>query len=570
VVAGVRELLVLVVLALAGLLALAAPAAAHATLLSTEPTDGAELEQAPDAVTMTFNEPVAVPAGGIRVYDGDGERVDTGDPRNLEQNVVGVGLRPGLGDDSYIVTWRVVSADGHPLKGAFLFAVGDAAEADEELLARLFSDEGGRLAGLVGVLVRTAAYAGTLLFAGAVVFARIPARHDTPARTEAARWARRGALVGLVAAVLAVPVQAVATTGLGPAQALAPPVLADTLASSVGMSALVRLVALAAGLALVTRRPHTSVVLALAGVATLSFLLDGHTRTVDPAWLMVVGDTVHLLAAAVWFGGLVVLGDTLRRRAFDDDPSGAARLVAAFSSLAAIALAAVVLGGLAMSLPLVRAPRALTSTSYGWTLLVKLGLAAAVVALGAVNNRRLVPAVVRATHPVPSGGSAAHPAAEVRRAPDPRAGWRRLRRTVRGEVALLLAVLLVTGSLVNLRPAAEEAGITGILDVYEPVSDDLDLNLVVDPNRAGFNEIHLYLLNETGRPASAVDDVTLELSLPEEGIGPLVREPLVAGPGHWVLAGRELAIPGRWQIDVVVRVDRFTERTVSVPVVVNP
>ena len=129
----------------------------------------------------------------------------------------------------------------------------------------------------------------------------------------------------------------------------------------------------------------------------------------------------------------------------------------------------------------------------------------------------------------------------------------------------------MTAFLVNLRPAAEEAGITGAFDTLVAIPDtDMQLNLVVDPNRVGRNEIHLYVLDDTGRPVSDLDSVQLELTQPARDIGPIVREPYVAGPGHWQLDGRDLGVPGEWVITLVVGLDRFTEQRVEVPVVVNP
>lgn len=544
--------------ALLSLAAAAAPAAAHASLVSTSPVDGAHLDRPPDAVSVTFDEPVSVPTGGLRAFDSRGRRIDDGQVARPSAESASLAL-PALRDGAYVVTWRAVSADGHPIRGAFLFSLGEAAAVDETLMGRLFSGSDGWVAPAAGALLRAAAYAGTLLFAGAALFAAVIATRDRD-RDRARRWARRGAVLGLVAAALAVPQHALETTGLGVPSALAPGVLAEAGASALGMAALLRGLALAAGLLLlVGARGGDARVPAWAAVgagvaAALSFVVDGHTRTVSPAALMAISDVVHLLAAAAWFGGLVVLAGTLRRDASDDRPDLAARAVGRFSTLATVSVLAVTASGGAMAWAAVRQPRALTGTGYGWLLLAKIAVVVLIVVAAAYNNRVLVPAVT---------GDAERPGGAD-------AGWRRLRGTTRFEAVALVAVLAVTGVLVNQRPAAETAGITGVFETYVPLSEDLELNLVVDPNRAGFNEIHLYVLDATGRPADAVDDVVLELELPSEDIGPLRREPLVAGPGHWVLSGRELAIPGAWRITVSGRLDQFTRPTATVDVVVNP
>lgn len=551
------------------LVASAQPARAHAALLETTPFDGQTVEEAPEQVTWTFNEAVTSTTGALRIFDADGERVDTGQQTQPAADQLAIGLRDDVRDGTYIATYRVTSADGHLIRGAFVFSVGTAGAVDDDTLAALFAGGDGAVA-LVAGIGRAAGYVGALLLGGAMLWTLAVARGAVDERARADRWAARGALAVLAAAVVTLPVHAMLTSGLGAGALTSGAVVGETLRSSVGLGAVVRLVA--AGVVLVLVRRGRGMPAGLATLVVLgSFLVDGHTRTVEPAWLVMVGDAAHLAAGAAWFGGLVVLAGTVRARRLDDDPAGAADVVARFSRVATWSIVVVAAAGSAMSWAMVRQPRALTGTDYGWTLLVKVALVAMVVLVGAYNNRRLVPAVVAAA--ALAGGSvdsdAATTAAESR-ARVGRAAWARLGRTARLEVGLLVTVLAVTAFLVNLRPGAEEAGITGAFDTLVVMSDDLQLNLVVDPNRVGFNEIHFYLLDRTGRPISELESVEVLLTQVERDIGPIAREPFVAGPGHWQLDGRDLAVPGEWQVELVVGVDRFTETRVTVPVVVNP
>lgn len=533
----------LLVLALA-----AGPAAAHAALLETSPFDGQVLEEAPDAVTWTFNEPVVVSSGALRVFDTAGERVDTGQQSQPSAEQVHVALPTSLPDGTYISTYRVTSADGHLIRGAAVFAIGQESDVDDDTLAAIFGGGGDAVIGTVSALLRILGYLGALLLGGALVWAWRVARGDEAERRRAGHWALRGGVVVVITALIAVPLHAMATSGLGLSVLANGRVLREALASSVGVSASVRFLAAAVLVALLTRRRLPASPAAVAGVVVLgSFLLAGHTRTVEPAWVLYLGDTAHLLAAATWFGGLVLLAQAMRARRDDDDAVGAANLVRRFSGVATWSVLVVTAAGLAMSWALVREPRALTSTEYGLALILKTTLVGIVLLVALYNNRRLVPAISRA------GGAA----------------WEQLRRTVRFEVAVLVAVIAVTGVLVNLRPAAEAAGITGAFDTLVAVTEDLQVNLVVDPNRAGFNEIHLYVFDRTGRTVSDLDSFLLRLSLPNRDIGPIDRTPFVAGPGHWQVDGRDLAIAGEWEIEIVIGVDRFTEERVTIPVVVN-
>ena len=104
--------------------ATAEPAAAHATLVSTDPGEGARLETAPGEVTLEFSEGVSLGAGYARVLASGGGRADAG-TASVDGGLLTIPLRSGLPDDGYLVTYRVVSADSHPISGAFSFVVGD-------------------------------------------------------------------------------------------------------------------------------------------------------------------------------------------------------------------------------------------------------------------------------------------------------------------------------------------------------------------------------------------------------------------------------------------------------------
>lgn len=556
------------------LVAGAGPAAAHASLLETTPRDGQQVEQAPAEVSWTFNEAVTASSGALRIFDSRGERVDTGQQTQPGPKQLTVGLRDDVADGSYVATYRVTSADGHLIRGAFVFQVGDGQAVDDETLAAIFAGGDGVTSLLAGV-ARAVGYAGALLLGGALLWSVVVARRgraDDRARGDT--WARRGAVAAAVAAAVVLPLQAMLTSGLGLDALTTGRVLVETAASSLGIGALARLAAAVLVLLLLRGASPARDAAALAGLVILgTFLLDGHTRTGEPGWLLYVGDTVHLLAGAAWLGGLVVLAGVVRARRHADDPVGAAEVVAGWSRVATWSLVAVTVAGTAMSWALVRHPRALVDTDYGWTLLVKVGLVLVVILVGGYNHRRLVPAITRAASPAGAAVDAPADRPEVdpdRRARMASAAWGQLGRTVRFEVAVLVAVLGVTAFLVNLRPAAEAAGITGAFDTLVSIPEtNLQLNLVVDPNRVGHNEIHFYVLDRTGRPHGDLESVEVRLTQPARDIGPIVREPVVAGPGHWQLDGNDLGVPGEWVIELVVGLDRFTEHRVEVPVVVN-
>ncbi len=106
----------------------------------------------------------------------------------------------------------------------------------------------------------------------------------------------------------------------------------------------------------------------------------------------------------------------------------------------------------------------------------------------------------------------------------------------------------------------------GPLSLRQAVGDDYLVDLTVDPNRAGRNEMHIYLFTADGRTADDIEDITVGLSMPSKDIGPIEREPTPTGPGHWTLTNAQLPIAGRWIVTVDAAISEFDEATVDIPI----
>src|ERR687895_443599 len=95
----------------------ASPASAHSTLIATEPSRDAVVEQSPERVLLRFDEPVETQLGSIRVYDGDGRRVDNDSVSKPAPEEIAVAIAGELARGTYTVAWRVISADSDPIQG---------------------------------------------------------------------------------------------------------------------------------------------------------------------------------------------------------------------------------------------------------------------------------------------------------------------------------------------------------------------------------------------------------------------------------------------------------------------
>ncbi len=552
---------------LAGLLSIAAlvlpavPAYAHAYLISTSPAEGAVLTEAPERITLRFNEPVEVPTDGVRLFNRAGQRVDM---QRAQSEADVVAFDAGVLDEgAYIITWRVVSDDGHPVAGMFTFAVGTAEAVDEALLAELAGDTDG--VGAAVRITRALTYIATLLAVGVTWFIWWVARAPLDRR----RLREVAALSGLaaVAATFAGFVaQAQAVTGRGVGEVLRPAAVAEMLGTPFGQTAALRAIWLVVAVILIARgAPPVTSSLAMA-VALGTFAFDGHQRVIEPVLLLAAADLVHLSVAAVWIGGVVGLVLLFRAKRAVPEPDWLAALVGRFSSVALVTMGLLVVSGIAMTLPLVGAPRALTTTDYGVALLVKLALVAWIVTIAAYNRWKLVPEISAVgSSPTEASATADDEQQENAVGADVTTTrvWTRLVTTLKIEAGLVVLVLAATAVLATTPPAATVIGATGLFVDEQPLTDDLTVELVIDPNRVGRNAIHLYVFDAFGQPDAHATNAVIELTHEPTQTGPIRIEPFFAGPGHWVANLDDLALAGTWRIDVAIGIDRFREEQVT-------
>ncbi|MER7625217.1 copper resistance protein CopC [Streptomyces sp. NPDC126503] len=392
--------LLLVAAALLGtLLAGAAPASAHAALTGSDPKDGAVVATAPKEVNLTFSEQVAMSADSIRVLDPAGRRVDTGEIIDLCSGAVvryGVALRAGLPDGTYTVAWQTVSADSHPIAGAFTFSVGAPSATSVALPER---SPGGGLVGVLYGIARYLSYAGFAVLVGGGAFVLVCWPRGAGVRP-VQRAVVRGWLT-LTGATLAMLLLRNPYTGSGAlADAFDLAGLKAVLETKTGAALTSRLLLLGAAALFVAvlfgayarrtdpkERKDLAFGLGLggtvvaAGIAGTWALAEHASTGLQPGIAMPV-DILHLLAVAAWLGGLTVLLVALHRA-----PSVERAAVERFSKVAFGSVAVLVATGVYQSWRQVGSWSALTGTRYGQLLLVKIGLMAVLVGIAWISRR---------------------------------------------------------------------------------------------------------------------------------------------------------------------------------------
>jgi len=562
----------------------AGPASAHATLVSTDPAEGARLDSAPGQVTLQFSEGVSLGAGYARVLGADRARVDSG-AAAVDGATLTIPLRGNLGDGGYLVTYRVVSADSHPIAGAYSFVVGRGELVPAGAAGKDTTDPG--VAAALPVF-RWIGFAGLALAVGVPVLVAL----CWPAGWASGRLRR---LAGMGAAAVAAGaaggflLQGPYAAGAWIGSVFDPSLLSATLRSENGWALLARIV-LVAALLLVLRpawrgggSPSRG---RLVAAGALALGLVGSTAAVGHPvagpWpgLAVTVTVVHVAAMAVWIGGLVALLSVVLRPT--TAPADLAVVLPRFSRLAFGAVVALVVTGTLQAVREVAEPVALVTTTYGWVLVAKLVLVAVVLAAAGVSRvwvqqrlgvrrsrppgRRSLTAHAFAASDDP-GRPAEEDAAELRARQLSESAAEQLptlRRSVLVELGLGAAILALSAVLVGSPPA--RAAVAQPVDVVLPLQGSAgasgSVQLSVDPARPGPNTLHLYLFDDAGRLTQPAD-IRVTLTEPEQQIGPLAVELLPAGPGHYVADAMSVPGAGSWTLTVTVRLDEFTAETAS-------
>ncbi|MFG3254100.1 copper resistance protein CopC [Streptomyces sp. NPDC048172] len=622
-----------------GVVATATPAAAHAALTGSDPAEGAVVDSAPRQVVLTFSEGVAMSDGAIRVLDPHGKRADKGTVKDVGKGGSvkrAAALKSGLPQGTYTVAWQAVSADSHPVAGAFTFSIGKPSKTTAGVPGQS-SEAGG---GTVGVLYDTgryAAYAGFVLLVGSAAFvlACWP-------RAATARSVQRLTVAGwttLAASTLAMLLLRNPYTGSGE--------LADTfdlgglksvVETKPGAALVSRLLLLAAAALFVSvlfgtyakqredddpkasRDLRFGLTLGGAVVAAglaATWAMAEHASTGMQTALAMPVDVLHLLAVALWLGGLAALLVTLR---WGPQPSRAA--VDHFSRTALVCVTVLAATGLYQSWRQVGSWNALGSTSYGQLLIVKVGLVALLVSVGWISRRwtrRLADAPreraqeraqervtvgagnedgreddgeeaasgdpVRAAQLARQRAATNAAARRKERDADPDRGG--LRRSVTAETAIAVVLLAITTVLTSTEPGRTEeqartagsgSGSGGSGEQREARSGPVKLTVPFDtggpkgkgtaklrisPGRSGDNTLDVRATAPGGKPLDA-PEVKVSLTLPAKDVGPLPVKPApVEGEkGHWRATSVQLPMAGEWKIAVTVRtsdIDQTTE-----------
>jgi copper transport protein len=506
--------------------ALLAPvsALAHAQLRATDPAEGSVVPAAPAMVTLDFNESVAPLV--LRWIAPDGTVTDvTGTAQN---STVSATPPADLATGTHLLSWRVVSGDGHPVGGTLTFHVGAPSAAPPTV-----ADAAPAGAARVAAMLRFVLTAALVCAIGIAVFAALVARAPAAGAARAASTIAAFAVPPLGLALLGA--QGLDLLSLPPA-ALATPApwhaaLAAPIAATVALSLAAALIA-----ALAARASGAPLRVALAGgawvLASLSFAASGHAAVAPPQGLATPAVALHAMAVLFWMGSLLPLLLALR-----DD--GAGVLLRRFSSLAVPMVAILVLSGAVLTWLQAGSPGAHLASAYGAVLAAKLLLVVALLALALRNRRVLTPALA-------TGDPTATP---------------RLSRAIRAEIVLGLAILALASAF-RLTPPPR-----ALIETGEPLfahihADRAMADIRLTPGRAGPVEVSMGF--QTGDFAELEPkEVEVIFAQPSAGIEPIRLDSQRGGDGLWHAGPVTLPRPGDWDVTLRLLITDFESVTLT-------
>jgi copper transport protein len=534
------RLFVLLLLALGVLLGTPAPASAHAATVGSTPAPGSVVGSSPTEATVTFSESITPVSGRIQVIAPDGERISG--LATARGAVLHIPLRTAkhpLG--TYLISYRVISADSHPVGGAITFSVG-APSARPKAAEATGTHWSVRAA--VPTL-RFLGYAGLTAIVGPAMFLAFlwPRRRS---RTGVTRLVKAGFVLTAVATAGGIGTQAQQSSGAA-LWDVSPGELGDVLTSQFGVTLVARLAVLAVLFFLVPAlsygRARGALVLVLGAAGLATWPLTGHSIATPLPAVTVAVDIVHLATMALWLGGLVTLLAFLLR---GTDRRILGVLLPVWSRWAALSVLWLAVAGSVQAVVEVGSVDALVRTGYGRLLLTKLGILVLVLGVAAVARR-----LVQRSH----AGTG-------------------LRRTVGIEVLATVAILGLSAVLVQVNPgrtAGAEAGAVTGNGVSETLTCPLyTLQFNIYPVELGdYNTVHAFVYTPEGKPLPPAE---WEISTKLLGQDlEAVKDPLLGlDPPHHALGAVAFPLPGTYEIAFTIRVDDLNRATVKTTIKVPP
>ena len=512
----------------AGVVGSANPVEAHAGLKSSQPAASSVLEKSPKEIVLKFAEQVEISFGSIRLFDANSNLIvlpapnygftnDVVDAKTVRVNV------PDLEPGSYLVIWRVVSVDSHPVQGAFGFQIGSRGKNLAALGVEVLSNSSAsNFVKAVMGFARWLSFLGVMVLVGAMLLA-----------TQVTGVSRIGKIIygSLIVAVfgslLVLMMQAPYALGnsMGIVQLFSS--VNEVLKTRLGTWLLVRVVALLFISIIIYKRDlHQKPIWRMAAtifvvVVFATFSISGHPGMRQFSALSIGTDIVHFACVSAWMGGLVTMV-LLGRKWQSESP----KVISWFSFMATIAMPIMVVTGVAQAWRMMEGFQNLFSTTYGTVLSIKVVLVVIAIAAGTKARQIFKGKKVDIE--------------DLKKI--------KFSQTIVVESVIGLVVLAVTAVLVSVPPLSVDtsAPFTATL-----VQSNVIADITITPATIGSVEMHI-VFSPPGGTLESIKSMTARISLVNGEIPPIPIGMKSIGVNHF-LANLQLPRSGEWLLELIVK-----------------
>lgn len=512
----------------AGVVGSANPVEAHAGLKSSQPAASSVLEKSPKEIVLKFAEQVEISFGSIRLFDANSNLIvlpapnygftnDVVDAKTVRVNV------PDLEPGSYLVIWRVVSVDSHPVQGAFGFQIGSRGKNLAALGVEVLSNSSAsNFVKAVMGFARWLSFLGVMVLVGAMLLA-----------TQVTGVSRIGKIIygSLIVAVfgslLVLMMQAPYALGnsMGIVQLFSS--VNEVLKTRLGTWLLVRVVALLFISIIIYKRDlHQKPIWRMAAtifvvVVFATFSISGHPGMRQFSALSIGTDIVHFACVSAWMGGLVTMV-LLGRKWQSESP----KVISWFSFMATIAMPIMVVTGVAQAWRMMEGFQNLFSTTYGTVLSIKVVLVVIAIAAGTKARQIFKGKKVDSE--------------DLKKI--------KFSKTIVVESVIGLVVLAVTAVLVSVPPLSVDtsAPFTATL-----VQSNVIADITITPATIGSVEMHI-VFSPPGGTLESIKSMTARISLVNGEIPPIPIGMKSIGVNHF-LANLQLPRSGEWLLELIVK-----------------
>ncbi len=530
------------------------PAYAHSEFTSSNPTNGAVLKESPKNIEISFSDKINLSFDSFRLLDSDSKQIKTKMPKVEKTGNSMIVEIPKLKDGHYVVVYSIVSEDSHVIKGAISFSVGKKViqNVDDNQISKLLeSKKTPTYLGFTRNILQFILYISIALTIFLIVF-RVFIFDDIKNKQLNILF-YLATIFGITSSILSIGIQAAAEGSFSISKVFSSTIIFQEIDTRIGTLYAIRAVLfiLLAVLWKLNIKIFTKFILPILALSILlTIALAGHASSGEYQQIAFIFDIIHVLAASIWFGGLLALPILLKKANYKE-------ILRKFSTIALYCVIAILVTGIFAAWRQIGNVEVAINTFYGKLVLAKMAMYILLI-LTAVYTRKFTRMILKQ---------------EANISDDTRIK-KRILKYIYFECLVLIFVMSTTSVLVNAVPAriSYNASVT-----KQVVTKKSIIEITVDQTKFGPNEIHVYVLNKNGTPKQVGVGINtlqekiavLSWSNPDAKIDKLPVDLRFLGLNHFISTNSFIPSPGNWELQVRINIDDFNSEYASIKINFN-